>query len=167
MVVDVENDQKIVDCGEQGELLIRGPQVMAGYFQNRSESKLALKNGWLHTGDIVRMDEQGYFYFVDRKKDLIKVGGFQVWPNEIEEVLFQIKGVKNAVVAGIQEETGDEKVIAWLMQEEVTTLESETLRDHCREFLAAYKNPQRSDLCRRNTSYQCGENSAQRTGQKI
>lgn len=141
MVVDVENDQKIVDCGEQGELLIRGPQVMAGYFQNRSESKLALRNGWLHTGDIVHMDEQGYFYFVDRKKDLIKVGGFQVWPNEIEEVLLQIRGVKNAVVAGIHEETGDEKVIAWLMLDEGTPLESETVRDHCREFLAAYKIP--------------------------
>jgi len=141
MVVDVENDQKIMDCGEQGELLIRGPQIMAGYFQNCSESKLTLKNGWLHTGDIVRMDEQGYFYFVDRKKDLIKVGGFQVWPNEIEEVLLQINGVKNAVVAGIQEETGDEKVIAWLVLDEGMKLDKETVRDHCRKCLVAYKIP--------------------------
>jgi len=87
------------------------------------------------------MDEQGYFYFVDRKKDLIKVGGFQVWPNEIEEVLLQINGVKNAVVAGIQEETGDEKVIAWLVLDEGMKLDKETVRDHCRKCLVAYKIP--------------------------
>ena len=140
-IVDVENDRKIMNCGETGELLIRGPQVMAGYHQNRPESKSALKDGWLHTGDIVSMDEQGYFYFIDRKKDLIKVGGFQVWPKEIEDVLLQIDGVKNAVVAGIQQESGDEKVIAWLVLDKGVKQNSEFLRDHCRRFLAAYKVP--------------------------
>ncbi|HAF61076.1 MAG TPA: long-chain fatty acid--CoA ligase [Anaerolineaceae bacterium] len=140
-IVDVEDDTKLVKDGSSGELLIKGPQIMNGYFNNNYETQLALKNGWLHTGDIVRMDEEGYFYFVDRKKDLIKVGGFQVWPNEIEAVLNAIEGVKTAVVAGEAEDTGDEKVIAWLVLEEGEKVEVEQVLEHCRKNLAAYKIP--------------------------
>ena len=140
-IVDVEDDLKVVKDGSSGELLIKGPQIMSGYFNDAAESHLALKNGWLHTGDIVRMDEEGYFYFIERKKDLIKVGGFQVWPNEIEAVILSIKGVRNAVVAGVVDEKGDEKVIAWLVMEEEQKITSEHILDVCRENLAAYKIP--------------------------
>ncbi len=140
-IVDVEDDLKVVKDGSSGELLIKGPQIMSGYFNDAAESHLALKNGWLHTGDIVRMDEEGYFYFIERKKDLIKVGGFQVWPNEIEAVILSIKGVGNAVVAGVVDEKGDEKVIAWVVMEEEQKITSEHILDVCRENLAAYKIP--------------------------
>jgi long-chain acyl-CoA synthetase len=81
-VVDIDDGQTDKKIGEAGELILRGPQVMKGYHNNPEENKVALREGWLYTGDVVRMDEDGYFFIVDRKKSLIKVGGFQVWPNE-------------------------------------------------------------------------------------
>lgn len=140
-IVDVDDDGKIISIGESGELLIKGPQVMAGYHQNAQETAAALKDGWLHTGDIVRMDEDGYFYFVDRKKDLIKIGGFQVWPKEIEEVLLTMNGIKGAAVAGVREKMGEEKVIAWLVLDEGVEIKKISIRDYCRKFLTAYKIP--------------------------
>jgi long-chain acyl-CoA synthetase len=139
--VDVDDEGKIISIGESGELLIKGPQVMAGYHQNAQETAAALKDGWLHTGDIVRMDEDGYFYFVDRKKDLIKIGGFQVWPKEIEEVLLTMNGIKGAAVAGVREKMGEEKVIAWLVLDEGVEIKKISIRDYCRKFLTAYKIP--------------------------
>lgn len=141
LVVEIEDDTKPVKIGDAGELLIKGPQVMAGYYQNPQETKMTLKGGWLHTGDIVKMDEDGYFYFIDRKKDLIKVGGFQVWPKEIEEVLLTMKGIRSAAVAGIKTEMDEEKVVAWVVLEEGKELEAAAVRDHCRNYLTAYKIP--------------------------
>jgi len=140
-IVDVNEESKLMGIGEVGELLIKGPQIMAGYHQNSKETAATLKGGWLHTGDIVRMDEDGFFYFVDRKKDLIKIGGFQVWPKEIEEVLMTMKGIRGAAVAGIQTELGEEKVITWLVLEEGVEIKKVTIRNHCRKFLTAYKIP--------------------------
>ncbi|MGV8027140.1 MAG: long-chain fatty acid--CoA ligase [Anaerolineaceae bacterium] len=140
-IVDVNDESKIMDIGEEGELLIKGPQVMARYYQNSKETAATLKSGWLHTGDIVRMDEEGYFYFIDRKKDLIKIGGFQVWPKEIEEVLITMKGIRGAAVAGVQTELGEEKVAAWLVLEEGMEIKKANVRDYCRKFLTAYKIP--------------------------
>jgi long-chain acyl-CoA synthetase len=85
-VVDLEDGSIDVPVGQAGELLIRGPQVMAGYFRHPEEEKKVLHNHWLYTGDVVTMDDEGYFYIVDRKKSMIKVSGLQVWPNEIEAV---------------------------------------------------------------------------------
>ena len=141
LVVDIEDDTKPVEVGEAGELLIRGPQIMMGYYQNLQETELTLKGGWLHTGDIVKMDGDGYFYFVDRKKDLIKVGGFQVWPKEIEEVLLTLKGVQGAAVAGIKNEIDEEKVVAWVVLEKGVVFSVAEIRDYCRKFLTAYKIP--------------------------
>ncbi len=140
-IVDVNEESKILSIGEEGELLIKGPQVMAGYYQNSKETAATLKGGWLHTGDIVRMDEEGFFYFVDRKKDLIKIGGFQVWPKEIEEVLLSMKGIRGAAVAGVRTELGEEKVIAWLVLEEGVEIKKTIVRNYCRKFLTAYKIP--------------------------
>ncbi len=83
-IVDLETGIQEMPVEEAGELIIRGPQVMVGYHQKPDETAQTLRDGWLFTGDVARMDEDGYFYLVDRKKDVIKVGGFQVWPNEIE-----------------------------------------------------------------------------------
>jgi len=141
-IVDIENENVLVPVGESGELLIRGPQVMAGYYQQVQETAITLKDGWLHTGDIVRMDEQGFFYFIDRKKDVIKVGGFQVWPKEIEDVLLGVPGIRGAAVAGIPTRMGEEKVVAWLVLEEGITITKTTIREHCRRSLVAYKIPQ-------------------------
>ncbi len=141
MVVEIEDDTQPVEIGETGELLIRGPQVMAGYYQNIQETESTLKDGWLHTGDIVKMDAGGYFYFVDRKKDVIKVGGFQVWPKEIEEVLLTLKGIQSAAVAGIKNEMDEEKVVAWIVFEKGITYTTAEIQDHCRKSLTAYKIP--------------------------
>ncbi len=140
-VVDIDDDMQIKEIGAAGELLIRGPQVMAEYYRNPQETAATLKNGWLHTGDIVKMDEKGYFYFVDRKKDLIKIGGFQVWSKEIEDVLLTMPGVHSAAVAGIKSEMGEEKVVAWVVREEGCLIEAAAIRDHCRKYLTAYKIP--------------------------
>lgn len=140
-IVDVDDDRKVKQTGETGELLIYGPQIMFGYYNNPQETKKSLNGGWLHTGDIVRMDDDGYFYFVDRKKDVIKIGGFQVWPTEIEEVISTIPGVTGSVVAGVQNEIGEEKVIAWLVLQQSVKLTSEEIRNYCRQYLAAYKIP--------------------------
>ena len=88
-IVDLEDGWSDVPYGTAGELIVRGPQIMAGYHNKPEENQLALRDGWLFTGDVARMDADGYFYLVDRKKEVIKAGGFQVWPREVEEVIVQ------------------------------------------------------------------------------
>ena len=114
-VVDLENGLLDKKPGETGELILQGPQVMKGYHNNPSENKVALRDDWLFTGDVVRMDEDGYFFIVDRKKSLIKVGGFQVWPNEIEGVLNSHPLIQESAVGGIPDIEKGEKVIAWVV----------------------------------------------------
>ena len=140
-IVDLETGKKDCDLGEAGELLVRGPQVMAGYFRRPKETDQVLTNGWLHTGDVVRMDKDGYFYIVDRKKDVIKVGGFQVWPNEIEAVLFQHPDVREAAVAGIKEVDGSEVPKAWVVLHEGKKTAPEELTEFCDQYLTRYKIP--------------------------
>lgn len=127
--------------GEIGELIIQGPQVMAGYFNNPDETKHTLKGGWLYTGDVGYMDNDGYFFLVDRKKSLIKIGGFQVWPNEIEQVLSSNSLIKEAGVAGVPDIEQGEKVIAWVVLEENQRLSEDDLYDWCESHLSAYKIP--------------------------
>lgn len=140
-VVDLETGKRECDVGEPGELLVRGPQVMAGYHQQPVETAQVLEDGWLHTGDVVRMDADGYFYIVDRKKDVIKVGGFQVWPAEIEAVLFQHPAVREAAVAGIREENGSEVPKAWVVFQQGQSATPEELKEFCEQFLTRYKIP--------------------------
>ncbi|WP_337019507.1 AMP-binding enzyme, partial [Oceanobacillus massiliensis] len=144
-IVNVEN--KVVDefgeelePGEVGELIVRGPNVMKGYYKLPEETMLALKDGWLYTGDMARMDEEGYFYIVDRKKDMIIVGGYNVYPREVEEVLYSHPNVTEVAVVGApQPETGEE-VMAFVVVDnpEVT---AEALTDFCTLHLAKYKIP--------------------------
>ncbi len=100
-IVDMETGEKDLDLGDAGEMIVRGPQVMAGYHNRPEETENVLRDGWLFTGDIVRMDKDGYFYILDRKKDVIKVGGFQVWPNEVEAVIREHSKVRDVAVAGV------------------------------------------------------------------
>jgi long-chain acyl-CoA synthetase len=140
-VVNMDDDTCIVPIGESGELLIKGPQVMEAYFQNEVESSRTLKDGWLHTGDIVRMDQDGYFYIVDRKKSLIKVSGFQVWPNEVEQVLISHPSIKEAGVGGVPDPTRGEKVIAWVVLKDNVEKNEKEIRNWCKHNLAPYKIP--------------------------
>ncbi len=130
-----------VAVGEAGELIARGPQMMLGYWQRDEETKNTLKDGWLHTGDIAQMDSDGYFTIVDRKKDMILVSGFNVYPNEVEEQIAAVAGVLEVGVIGVPDEKSGERVQAYV----VTTLPAPTKEQivaYCRENLAAYKIPQ-------------------------
>lgn len=127
--------------GELGELVVRGPQVMKGYWQRPEATAEVLKNGWLYTGDIARMDEEGYFYIADRKKDIIIAGGFNIYPREVEEVLFSHRGVKQAVVVGVPDVYRGETVKAYIVPKEGYTLDEHEIISFCREQLAAYKAP--------------------------
>jgi long-chain acyl-CoA synthetase len=140
-VVDLETGRRELGVGEIGELIIKGPQVMAGYHQRPEETAQTLRDGWLFTGDVVRMDQDGYFYLVDRKKDVIKVGGFQVWPNEIESVLLQHPKVKEAAVAGVVDEHGNEAAKAWIVLQPGESVSPEELQSFCSQYLTRYKVP--------------------------
>ncbi len=124
-----------------GELLIRGPQVMAGYHNARDADSDILADGWLHTGDIASMDEDGYFYILGRKKELIKIGGLQVWPTEIEEVISKHPVVKEVCAAGVPGPEKSEIIIAWVVLKEGGEAGVDEIRGWVRERLAAYKVP--------------------------
>lgn len=140
-IADIENSEKILLPGERGELLIRGPQVMEGYYKNQAETRLALKGGWLHTGDIARMDDDGYFYIIGRKKDLIKVAGLQVWPSEIEDALNSHPSVSQSVTAGVPDQRHGEFPVAWVVVKQNTNASKDDLINWCKSRLAAYKVP--------------------------
>jgi len=140
-IVDLETGEIVMPPGEAGELVIKGPQVMAGYHQRPAETALALRDGWLFTGDVVRMDKDGYFYLVDRKKDVIKVSGFQVWPNEIEAVIMQHPKVREAAAAGVIDQKGEEAVKAWIILKEGETCTPEEIQGFCDTYLTRYKIP--------------------------
>jgi len=144
-IVDVEvrivtEDGK--DCGphEVGELICRGPNIMLGYLNRPEETAFTLRDGWLYTGDLATVDEEGYYTIVDRKKDMIIVGGFNVYPREVEEVLFKHPSVREAAVIGRPDENYGERVVAYvaLKQEDVTV---DQLIEFCKGELAAYKVP--------------------------
>ncbi len=140
-IVDLETGTTEMRVGEVGELIIKGPQVMEGYHQQPEETAIALRNGWLFTGDVAKMDEDGYFYLVDRKKDVIKVGGFQVWPNEIEAVIRQHPQVRDVAVAGVLDEEGVEVAKAWIVLKEGEMCHPEEFKAFCKPYLTGYKIP--------------------------
>lgn len=143
-VVDVDDPSREVAQGEPGELLIKGPQVFRGYWNNPEETaKTLTADGWLHTGDVVAVDEAGFATMVDRAKELIITGGFNVSPTEVEIALRQHADVADAAAFGKPLARGGEMVVAAVQLEEGTTLDEEALRKHCRELLAAYKVPKR------------------------
>lgn len=127
--------------GEVGEIAVQGPQVMKGYWNNQEETANVLKDGWFFTGDLGYMDKDGYFYIVDRKKDMIIAGGYNIYPREIEEVLYEHEGIQEAVVAGIPDPYRGETVKAYVVLKQGYKLAEEDLNSYCRKNLAAYKVP--------------------------
>jgi len=146
-IVSLEDGVTQVGEGEIGELVLRGPQVFLGYWKMPAETNSTLQPDpaggapWLYTGDIVRMDDEGYFYIVDRKKELIKAGGFQVWPREIEEVLAAHPKVQEVGVAGIPDAYRGETVKAWLVVRPGETLTEAEVKQWCSDKLAKFKVP--------------------------
>jgi long-chain acyl-CoA synthetase len=136
----VDDDGQPTAPGEPGEIVARGPQVMLGYWQRPEDTEKTLAGGWLHTGDIGTMDEDGYFRIVDRKKDMILVSGFNVYPNEVEEVIANHADVQEAAVIGVPDEKMGEAVRAFVVAQNPGLTEEEVIR-HTREHLAAYKVP--------------------------
>jgi long-chain acyl-CoA synthetase len=136
----VDEAGKDVVVGEPGELIARGPQIMQGYWSNAAESAAVLADGWLRTGDIAQMDQDGFFTIVDRKKDVILVSGFNVYPNEIEEQIASLAGVKEVGVIGLPDETTGERVCAYVVASP-GVLSEEQIIEHCRKDLARYKIP--------------------------
>ena len=135
------DDNQILPQGEVGELCIKGPQVMKGYWQRPEETaKIIDADGWLHTGDIARMDEKGYFYIVDRKKDMILVSGFNVYPNEIEDVIAMMPGVLEVAAVGVADEKSGEAVKVVIVKKD-PNLTAEQVKAHARENLTGYKQP--------------------------
>jgi len=140
-IVDVETGETEMPIGESGELIIKGPQIMKGYLNMPEETAAALKDGWLYTGDVARMDEDGYFYIVDRKKDMIVASGYNVYPREVEEVLFEHPDVAEAVAIGIPDEYRGESVKAFVVKRPGATTKEDEILAFCKERLAAYKAP--------------------------
>lgn len=140
-IVDLETRSKNLAVGEIGELAVKGPQVMRGYHNRPDETKDVLKNGWLFTGDIAKMDDEGWTYIVDRKKDLINASGYKVWPNEVEEVLFEHPAILEAAVIGIPDETRGETVKAFVVLEPGMTATVDDIRTFCKEKMSVYKVP--------------------------
>jgi long-chain acyl-CoA synthetase len=139
-VVSLEDGRSDVPIGEQGELLIKGPQVMIGYWNRPEENKKVLENGWLHTGDIARIDKDGYVYIVDRKKDLIIAGGYNIYPREVEDVIYENPKVSQCAVIGVPDEHRGENVKAIIVKKD-DTLNEEEIVNFCRDRLAVYKIP--------------------------
>jgi long-chain acyl-CoA synthetase len=145
----IDSEGQDVPDGEPGELLVKGPQVMPGYWQRPDETARVLRQGWLATGDIARVDEDGYVFIVDRKKDLILVSGFNVYPNEVEAVIAAHPGVAEVAVIGVPDDTSGEVVCAFVVRKDASLTDT-ALRDFCRQSLTAYKVPRvvhfRADL---------------------
>ena len=147
-------DGQLLPVGEIGELCVKGPQVMKGYWQRPEETaKVMDAEGWLHTGDMAKMDAQGYFYIVDRKKDMILVSGFNVYPNEVEDVIAMMPGVLEVAAIGVPDERSGEAVKVFIVKKD-PALTAEQVKAFCRENMTGYKQPRlvefRDDLPKSN-----------------
>ena len=140
-IVDTEDGERVLAHNEIGELVIKGPQVMKGYWNRPEETARTIRDGWLYTGDIAYMDEEGYFYIVDRKKDLIIVGGYNVYPREIDEVLHTHPKIREAVTVGVNHRSRGETVKAYIVPEEGANLTVPEVVAFCRQKLASFKVP--------------------------
>jgi long-chain acyl-CoA synthetase len=145
-VIVVDDVRCPLGPGEYGEVVVRGPGVMAGYWRKPVETNEILIGGWMHTGDIGFFDEAGWFYLVDRKKDMISASGFKVWPREVEDVLYAFRGVREAAVVGAPDAYRGETVIAFVSADPDVVLDIAALARFCRERLAAYKCPVRISI---------------------
>jgi long-chain acyl-CoA synthetase len=142
-VIILDEQGKPLPQGEVGELAVRGPQVMKEYLNNEEETRKAFtEDGFFKTGDIARMDKKGFFYIVDRKKDMINVSGFNVYPNEIEEVVSELEGILEVAAIGIPDEKSGEAVKLWVVRKD-DSLTEEKILEHCRKNLTGYKVPKK------------------------
>ena len=140
-IVNSENHEEFCAVNEIGEIAVKGPIVMKGYWDNKEETDNMIKNGWLLTGDIGKMDEEGYFYIVDRKKDMIKVAGFNVYPRDVEDVLYENENVSEAAAVGIKNKDLSEYIKAFVVFKEGKNASEEELIEFCRTKLTGYKVP--------------------------
>jgi long-chain acyl-CoA synthetase len=139
-IADPENGHEL-PAGETGEILIRGPNVMLGYWNRPQETADTVRDGWLRTGDLGSMDGDGYFYIVDRLKDMINVGGLKAFPAEVEQALCQYPGVSEAAVFGVPDPISGERVCARVVLQPEASVTAEALRAHCRQRVADFKVP--------------------------
>ncbi|MCG6981073.1 MAG: long-chain fatty acid--CoA ligase [Deltaproteobacteria bacterium] len=140
-IVDLETGTEEQQVGQPGELAIKGPQVMKGYWNMDEETAKTIKDGWLHTGDIAHMDEDGYVFIIDRKKDMIIAGGYNIYPRDIDEVLYEHPKIADAVTIGVPDEYRGETVKIFVVVKPGETLTEEEVIAHCKERLASYKVP--------------------------
>jgi long-chain acyl-CoA synthetase len=145
-IVDVETGTRVLPPGEVGEIRIRGPQVMKGYWNRPDETAIALRDGWLYTGDLGTMDQDGYFSIVDRKKDMIIASGYNVYPRDVEEVLFEHPAILECCVAGIPDQYRGETVKAFIVLRAGAEVSQEELDAFCRQRLASFKVPRLYDF---------------------
>jgi long-chain acyl-CoA synthetase len=138
-IVDIKSGKKALRAGEIGELAVNGPQVMKGYWKMPEETEAVLKDGWLYTGDVGKMDEEGYFYITDRKKDLIKYKGYSVYPREIEDVIYEHPAVKLCGVIGKPKPVVGEIPKAFIVLKEDAEASEEEIKNFVKEKVATYK----------------------------
>lgn len=142
----IDENGNFLKAGEIGEIVVKGPNVMKGYYNKEVETSMAIKDGWLYTGDLGKLDEDGYLYVVDRKKDLIIVNGMNLYPREVEEVLYKHPAIRGAVVVGKKDETHGEIPIGVVFLKEGMSATDQELRKFCREHLANFKIPHRFEF---------------------
>ncbi|ASN06116.1 long-chain-fatty-acid--CoA ligase [Virgibacillus necropolis] len=150
----IDQDHHVLETNSVGELLIKGPQIMKGYWNNVKETNHVLQNDWMHTGDLATMDEDGYFYIVGRKKEMIINGGFNIYPQEVESVLYEHPDVEECAVVGIPDSQIGELVKAYVVPKNGHTIDLEELKGHCYRSLTRYKVPKQfkiMDVLPRNT----------------
>ncbi len=140
-IVDADTGHETLPPGNVGEILMRAPQMIRGYWGSAAESESMLRDGWLYTGDLGYMDEEGYLFLVDRKKDVIKASGFQVWPREVEEAIASHPAVSQVGVAGVPDAQRGEAVKAWVVLKQGQHVTTDEICAHCRQHLAPYKVP--------------------------
>jgi len=145
-IVDLETGQKELGVGESGEIIIHGPQVMMGYYKKPDETKKTLRDGWVYTGDIGLFDDEGYLTIVDRKKDMVIAGGYNIYPIEIDNVLFDHPKILEACAVGVPHKYRGETIKAFIVAKEGETLTEEEVVRYCKERLAAYKVPKLIEL---------------------
>lgn len=141
-LVEVDDYEKeVTEPGKPGEICLKGPQIMRGYINRPDETAITLRDGWLLTGDIATVDEQGYFCIVDRKKDMIISGGFNIYPRDVDEVLFTHPKVLEACVIGVPDSHSGERIKAFVVLKEGESATAEEIIEFCRERLVRYKVP--------------------------
>ena len=140
-VVDLEDGERVLPLGQRGEFRVRGPQMMQDYRKRPDETKTALRDGWMYTGDIGYVDDEGFLFLVDRKKDMVIVGGFNVYPREVDEVLFKHPKIREAATVGKRDPRLGEVLIAFVVLDAGATLTENEFFDYCKTEMVKYKRP--------------------------